>query len=124
MQKIARVQAKQEQHVADVRQSQSQIAQEISHEFAKRSKLLADRQPNNRVGRVCDIPATGGRDMPSVSDTTARITQNTSDPLPAPRGDTRQLNCSQLAVDATHTTLMLTEIQQWYQRQLDIEQYK
>lgn len=50
---IAHAQAKQEQHVADVRQSQSQITQEISREFAKKSKLLADRQPDSRAGGVC-----------------------------------------------------------------------
>jgi hypothetical protein len=57
-------QAKQEQHVADVRLSQFQITRDISREFSKSSKLLADRQPANRVGGVCDIPATGGRHMP------------------------------------------------------------
>lgn len=55
-QKIVQAQAKQEQRVADVRQSQSQITQEISNEFAKKSKLLADRQPNNHVGGCATSP--------------------------------------------------------------------
>ena len=120
--KIALVQAKQEQRVADVRQSQSQITQEISHEFSKRSKLLADHQPDNRVGRVCDIPATCGGDMPAFSEASARAAPARSDPLPAPQRDAREVSCEQLSDDAAQTTLMLLEVQRWYQKQLTVSQ--
>ena len=53
-------QAMQEQHVADVRLSQSQITQEISREFSKRSKLLADRQ---RIG-ILDAVTTALGEKP------------------------------------------------------------
>jgi hypothetical protein len=65
-QKIAQAQARQEQHVADVRLTQSQITQEISNEYAKKSKMLADRQPDSRAGGVCNVPTAGGRDLPAV----------------------------------------------------------
>lgn len=115
--KIALVQAKQEQRVADVRQSQSQITQEISHEFSKRSKLLADHQPDNRVGRVCDIPATCGGDMPTFSEASARAAPTRSDPLSATQRDAREVSCEQLSEDAAQTTLMLLEVQRWYLKQ-------
>jgi hypothetical protein len=117
-QKIAQVQAKQEQHVADVRQSQLQISQEISNEYAKRSKLLADRQPDSRVGRMCNVPATGGRDLPAVPKAPAGAAPTRSDPLPAPSGDAGEVSCEQLSKDAALTTLMLIEIQRWYELQL------
>ena len=119
--KIALVQAKQEQHVADVRQSQSQITQEISREFTKRSKRLADRQPDNRVGRVCGISATGGGDMPTFSEASARVAQARSDPLLATQRDAGEVNCEQLSEDAAQTTLMLLEVQRWYQKQSNVD---
>lgn len=112
-QKIALAQARQEQLVADVRLSQSQISQEISNEYAKRSKLLADRQPNNHVGGMCNVPAAGGRDLSSVSEAPVRTAPTRSDPLPAPQGDAGEVSCEQLSRDASQTTLMLVEIQRW-----------
>ena len=117
-QKIALAQARQEQHVADVRLTQSQITQEISNEYAKRSKLLADRQPDSRVGRMCNVPATGGRDLPAVPKAPAGAAPTRSDPLPAPSGDAGEVSCEQLSKDAALTTLMLIEIQRWYELQL------
>ena len=70
-QKIALTQARQEQRVADVRQTQAQVTQEISNEYAKRSKLLADRQPDSRTGGVCNIPSAGGRDLSAVPEAPA-----------------------------------------------------
>lgn len=110
---IAQAQAKQEQHFADVRQSQSQITQEISREFAKKSKLLADRHPDSRVGGVCNIPTAGGRDLPSVPEAPAGTAPARSDPLPAPKGNEGDVSCEQLSKDAAQTTLMLVEIQRW-----------
>jgi hypothetical protein len=112
---IAQAQAKQEQHVADVRQSQSQITQEISREFAKKSKLLADRLPDVHVGGVCHVPSASGRDLPAVSEASIRAAPARSDPLFAPQGDAGVVNCEQLSKDAAQTTLMLMGVQRWYQ---------
>ena len=112
-QKIALTQAKQEQHVADVRLTQSQITQEISNEYAKRSKLLADRLPDSRAGRVCNVPTAGGRDLPAVPEAPARAAPARSDALPASSGDAGEVSCEQLSKDAEQTTLMLVEIQRW-----------
>lgn len=120
-QKIALAQARQEQHVADVRQTQSQITQEISNEYAKRSKLLADRQPDSRAGGVCNVPTTGGRDLPAVSEAPARVAPTRSDLLPAPSGDAGAVSCELLSRDAAQTTLMLVEVQRWYREQSAIE---
>ena len=116
-QKIAQAQARQEQHVADVRQTQTQITQEISNEYAKRSKLLADRQPDSRTGWVCNFPTTGGRDLPAVSEAPDGVAPARTDPLPSPRGDAVAVSCEQLSKDAAQTTLMLTALQSWYELQ-------
>ena len=116
-QTIAQAQAKQEQHVADVRQSQLQISQGISSEFAKNSKLLANRQPNNNVSRVCSAPTAGGRDLSAVSEASNGAAPARTDPLPSPQGDAVALSCEQLSRDAVQTTLMLTAIQRWYELQ-------
>ena len=120
-QKIVQAQAKQEQHVADVRQSQSQITQEVSREFAKRSKLLADRQLDSRVGGVCNVPTAGGRDMPAVSECSERAAPACTNALPAPQGDALSETCSQLYQDAQRTTLMLLELQKWFERQAAVQ---
>ena len=112
-QKIALTQARQEQRVADVRQTQAQITQEISNEYAKRSKLLADRQPDSRTGGVCNIPSAGGRDLSAVPEAPAGAAPARTDLLPAPSGDAGEVNCEQLSKDAAQTTLMLVEIQRW-----------
>jgi hypothetical protein len=114
-QKIALAQARQEQRVADVRLTQSQITQEISNEYAKRSKLLADRQPDAHVGGVCNITTAGGGDLPAVSEASIRAAPARSDPLFAPQGDAGVVNCEQLSKDAAQTTLMLMGVQRWYQ---------
>ncbi len=120
-QKIALTQARQEQRVADVRQTQAQITQEISNEYAKRSKLLADRQPDSRTGGVCNIPSAGGRDLSAVPEAPAGAAPARSDPLPASSGDAGAVSCEQLSKDAAQTTLMLMEVQRWYREQSAIE---
>jgi hypothetical protein len=120
-QKIAQAQARQEQHVADVRLTQSQITQEISNEYAKKSKMLADRQPDSRAGGVCNVPTAGGRDLPAVPEAPARAAPARSDALPASTGDAGEVSCEQLSKDAAQTTLMLVEIQRWYREQSVIE---
>ena len=116
-QTIALAQARQEQHVADVRLTQSQINQEISNEYAKKSKLLADRPPDSRADRMCNVPATDGRDLPAVPKAPVGTATTRSDPLPAPSGDAGEVSCEQLSRDAAQTTLMLLEIQRWHERQ-------
>ena len=116
-QKIAQAQARQEQHVADVRLNQTQITQEISNEYAKRSKLLADRQFDSRAGGVCNVLAASGRDLPAVPEAPARTAPARTDPLPAPQGDVGQVSCEQLRKDAAQTALMLVEVQRWYRTQ-------
>jgi len=120
-QKIALTQARQEQHVADVRQTQAQITQKISNEYAKRSKLLAARQPDSRAGGVCNITTAGGRDLSAVPEAPAGAASARSDPLSAPSGDAREVSCEQLSRDAAQTTLMLVEVQRWYREQSAIE---
>ena len=120
-QTIALAQARQEQHVADVRLTQSQITQEISNEYGKRSKLLADRQPDARSGGVCNVPPTGGRDLPAVPETPAGAAPARSDHLLASSGDAGEMSCEQLSKDAAQTTLMLVEVQRWYREQSVIE---
>ncbi len=120
-QKIALAQARQEQHVADVRLTQSQITQEISNEYAKRSKMLADRHPDSRAGGVCNLPAAGGGDLSAVSEASERAAPTRSDPLLAPQGDAGVVSCEQLSKDAAQTTLMLMEVQRWYREQSAIE---
>ena len=118
---IAQAQAKQEQHVADVRQSQSRITQEVSHEFAKKSKLLADRGLDSRVGGVCNVPTASGGHLSAVSEAPARAAPVRSNTLSASSGDAGAVSCEQLIKDASQTTLMLVEIQRWYREQLTIE---
>ena len=116
-QMIAQAQAKQEQHVVDVRQSQLQISQEISREFAKSSKLLADRQPDNQVSGVSNVPSASGRDRSAVSEASVGTAPARADPLPSPQGDAVAVSCEQLSKDAAQTTLMLTALQRWYELQ-------
>ncbi len=120
-QKIALTQARQEQRVADVRQTQAQITQEISNEYAKRSKLLADRQPDSRTGGVCNITTAGGGDLSAFSEATAGTPPARTDSLPTPKGDAGEVSCEQLSKDAAQTTLMLMEVQRWYREQSAIE---
>ena len=103
-QKIALAQARQEQHVVDVRLTQSQITQEISNEYAKRSKLLADRQPDSRAGGVCNVPTAGDRDLPAVPEAPARAAPARSDALPASTGNAGAVNCEEHNPDACETT--------------------
>lgn len=118
---IALAQARQEQHVADVRLTQTQITQEISNEYAKRSKLLADRHPDSRVGGVCNIPTAGGRDLPSVPEAPARTAPARTDSVSAASGDEGAVSCEQLSKDAAQTTLMLVEMQQWHAKLASVE---
>lgn len=112
--KNAETAAKLEQHVVDVKLMQKQINQEISNDFLKKSKLLAELLHDPRFVGVCNIPTASGRDLPAVPETTAGAAPARTDPLPAPQGDEGEVSCEQLSKDAAQTTLMLTELQRWY----------
>ncbi len=94
---------------------QTQINQEITNDFLKKSKLLAERLPDPRVVGVCNVPSAGGGDLSAVAGTTGRAAPARTDPLPATSGDTGSVSCEQLSKDAAQTTLMLVEIQRWIQ---------
>ena len=119
--KNEQITAKLEQHVEDVKLMQTQINQEITNDFLKKSKLLAERLPYPRVVGVCNISAAGGRDLSAVAQTPGRAAPARTDPLLAPSGDAGAVSCEQLSKDAAQTTLMLVELQRWYREQSVIE---
>ncbi len=114
-------QARAEQKSTDIKRAQEQINHEISNEFNQRSvQLAADLQsggfvrmrssPADFVGCVSAVPATSGAVAPAPPDLVSV----------APR-DESAVSCTQLAMDAAKTTLMLVEIQKWYERQAEIQ---
>ncbi len=109
--------AKQEQRVADIRQSQTQINQDISNDYAKNSMALAGRQSASRPIGMCDCATTSGSSVPAVPDAAQRAAVPATDALFASDGDAKGMSCEQLEIDAAQTTLMLLEVQQWYQKQ-------
>ena len=119
--KNEQITAKLEQHVEDVKLMQTQINKEISNDFLKKSKLLAERLPDLRVVGLCNIPTPGRRDLPAVAETPGRTAPASTDPLPAFSGDTGLVSCEQLSKDAAQTTLMLVEMQRWYREQSAID---
>lgn len=119
--RVALVVAKQEQRAADVQQSQSQINQEISNEYAKNSRLLGSRLPSLRPVRVCSSTPISAGSVPTVSEASAGATSLPADALSLTAGDAGAVSCAQLSMDAAKTTLMLLEVQRWYQKQSAIE---
>lgn len=115
--KAALVVAKQEQRVEDIRQSQTQINQGISNDYAKNSKVLASRQPVSRPIGMCDCATVSGNSVPAISDAAQRAAVPAADALFASDGDAKGMSCKQLEIDAAQTTLMLLEVQRWYQKQ-------
>jgi hypothetical protein len=112
--------AKLEQHVADVKLMQNQINQEISNDFSKKSKLLAERLPDPRIVGMCYSSSSGERGLSAVPTTPGSVVKAASNDLPAASGDEGALNCSKLADDSSQTTLMLVEIQLWLERQFQL----
>ena len=118
-QRIALSQAKQEQRVADVVQSQRSINQEISNDFQEKKKLLVGLRSVIRTGNVGvrhesihsldALPA-----IPSVTDRSAAVA---SDAVSDPAGAASATGCEQLAIDAAQTTLMVLEFQRWHAKQ-------
>ncbi len=115
--RAALVIAKQEQRVADMRQSQTQINQDISHDYTKNAKVLAGRQPVSRSFGMCHCATTSGNSVPAVSDAAQGAAVPASNALFASDGDAKGVSCDQLETDAAQTTLMLLEVQRWHQKQ-------
>jgi hypothetical protein len=115
--RVALVVAKQEQRAADIRQSQTQINQDISNDYAKNSKVLAGRQPASRPIGMCDCATTSGNSVPAVPDAAQGAAVPATYALFASDADARGVSCEQLEKDAAQTTLMLLEVQRWYQKQ-------
>lgn len=119
--RMALVVAKQEQRAADVQQSQSQINREISNEYAKNSKALDSRLPSLRPVGVCSSAPISAGSVPTVSEAPAGAASPPADALSLTAGDAGAVSCAQLSKDAAQTTLMLLEVQRWYQKQSAIE---
>ena len=56
------------------------------------------------------VPATSGAVAPAASNS-----------VPVAPRDEAAVSCAQLAMDAAKTTLMLVEIQKWYERQAEVQ---
>lgn len=119
--RVALVVAKQEQRAADVQQSQSQINREISNEYAENSKVLGSRLPILSPVGVCSSTPINAGSVPTVSEAPAGAASIPADALSLTAGDAGAVSCAQLSKDAAQTTLMLLEVQRWYQKQLAIE---
>jgi hypothetical protein len=115
--RTALVVAKQEQRAADLQQSQSQINQEISNEYAKNSRLLGNRSLGLGSVGVCDSATASAGSMPTVSEASAGAASLSADALSLAAGDAGSVSCAQLSKDAAQTTLMLLEVQRWYELQ-------
>jgi hypothetical protein len=109
--------AKLEQHVADVKLMQNQINQEISNDFSKKSKLLAERLPDPRSIGLCNSAANCIRDLSPVSETATGTFAASPYALPAASGVAAAISCEKIIQDAAQTTLMLDELQRWQKRQ-------
>lgn len=111
--------AKLEQHVADVKLIQNQINQEISNDFSKKSKLLAERLPDPRIVGLCNSSGTSTRDLSPVSEAATGTSAASPNAVPATPGVALGISCEKFMQDAAQTTLMLDELQRW-QRQQEI----
>ena len=105
--------AKLEQHVEDVKLMHTQINQEITNDFLKKSKLLADRLLDPRVVGLCNIPSAGNGNVSTVTDIAIGADATSTEPLFDSQGNAVKVSCEQLRNDATQTTLMLVELQRW-----------
>ena len=118
--KNEQIAAKLEQHVEDVKLMHSQINQEISNDFLKKSKLLAERLPDPRFVGVCNVPAAGNGNVSTVTESAIGADATSTKPLFDSQGNAVKISCEQLSNDATQTTLMLVELQRWYQKQSSV----
>jgi hypothetical protein len=111
-------QAKQEQHAADVAHVRNQISKEISDDYRKKSSLLANRSV--LAGRVLDKSDSSSVRLSAISSHASRAASTIANVVPSTEGDFEQMRCDQLFGDATQTTLMLLEIQRWYEKQVTL----
>jgi len=112
-------QAKQEQHAADVAQVQNQISKEISDDYRKKSILLASRAVVS--GRVLNRTQISSSDLSAVSASSERVADGSANLVLDTYGDDSLVGCVRLRQDAAQTTLMLIELQRWYDRQVKFE---
>ena len=115
--KNEQITAKMEQHVEDGKLMQTKINQEITNDFHKKSKLLAERLPDPRAPGVCNIPTASNRDLYSVSEAPAKFDPSPTNALPSSTRDPIESSYLQLLQDATQTTLMFIELQRWHEMQ-------
>jgi hypothetical protein len=119
---VALAQAREEQKSADIKRSQEQVNHEISIEFNQRSAQLATGWKSGDLVRVCCNTTNSFEQLPPVPATSRGFAQETTDPVSATTGDEGKVSCGQLAEDAAQTTLMLIEMQRWYERQVQAAQ--
>jgi hypothetical protein len=118
---VALAQARVEQKSADIKRSQEQINHEISNEFNQRSVQLSAEWQSDSFVRVRSSPTDGVGCVSAVPATSSAVAPDTSDPVPVALRDEAAVSCAQLAMDAAKTTLMLVEIQKWYERQAEVQ---
>lgn len=109
---------RQEQKSADIKRSQQQINHEISIEFNQRLAKMAAGWHSRGSVRVRGNPTDSDEPLPAVPATTPAVAQAASDPVPAASRDEGRVICEKLVEDAAQTTLMLIEIQRWYEQQV------
>ncbi len=115
-------QARAEQKSSDIKRSQEQINHEISNEFNQRSALLAANLQSGGFVRLRSNPTDSVEQLSPVPATSKAVAQGATDPVSATTGDEAKVSCGQLAEDAAQTTLMLIEMQRWYERQVEAAQ--
>jgi hypothetical protein len=111
------LQAKQEQHTEEVHRSQTLINQQISNELIQKSKILADRKSLTDERRMCNLESSCVFSLPSVPSTSPGAEAPTSNNVSSASRDPAEVTCSLLAQDAAQTTLMLIELQRWFDLQ-------
>ncbi len=111
-------QAKQEQHAVDAAQVKNKISKEISDDYRKKSSLLSG---NAVAERMFDKPQISAGNLSAVSINAARVASASANDVSATEDVSELMSCTRLRNDATQTTLMLLEIQRWYQKQKEIE---
>ncbi len=117
--RVALVVAKQEQRVAGIRQSQTQINQDISNDIQEKKKLLVGLRSATRAGNagVRHESSHSLDALPAIPSVTDRAAAVASDAVSDPAGTASATGCEQLAIDAAQTTLMVLEFQRWHAKQ-------
>ena len=118
---VALAQAREEQKFADIKRSQEQINHEISNEFNQRSVQLAADWKSGGFVRMRSSPADFVGGVPAVPATSGVVAPASPDLVSVVPRDESAVSCAQLAMDAAKTTLMLVEIQKWYERQAEVQ---